>query len=487
MAHLLAARDALRPTALRSTLRPPRERPASSSQAAPSRLDWLDAMRGLAALCVVFDHVSYHVLLPVRHFLSHHLDLGQYGVYVFFLVSGYIIPASLERKGSVRGFWVGRAFRLYPPYLLVLAISLAGFAFGVVSVAGANRHWLIAALAWLLMMPNMMGGANIPNVTWTLSYEMVFYLLVAALFSLRAHRQSGWYALACGIAALALGGGLPMDALSQGAGNALRTNIVADAVIVGGVALALRGKQSAGGRHVRDGAKGGPGLLAIGGGCAAALAGLTLLTFNQSYPYPWTGYTILAFMFTGTLIYRAEQGDVGRGRAAVIAVTVLGLTLATGLWDGRQPHAWWAADWPRWRDQWITSLAGAALTFGLGLLVRRRRIPRVLPWLGVISYSVYLFHPLVLSGFEAAGLFGNHSLAGQVALLALFVVVVIGVSAASYYLLERPMQDLGRRLAKRWDRRAGQPAEGSRRRGPDEAAVPAAQHSLRPHQSARRG
>jgi peptidoglycan/LPS O-acetylase OafA/YrhL len=38
----------------------------------------------------------------------------QYGVFVFFLVSGYIVPASLERKGSVHGFWVSRVFRLYP-------------------------------------------------------------------------------------------------------------------------------------------------------------------------------------------------------------------------------------------------------------------------------------------------------------------------------------------------------------------------------------
>ena len=29
------------------------------------------------------------------------------------------MPASLERKGSVRTFWVSRLFRLYPLYLLV--------------------------------------------------------------------------------------------------------------------------------------------------------------------------------------------------------------------------------------------------------------------------------------------------------------------------------------------------------------------------------
>ena len=208
--------------------------------AGASRLAWLDAMRGFAALCVVFDHSSYHVLLPVRNFLYHWLDLGQYGVFVFFLVSGYIIPASLERKGSVRGFWIGRAFRLYPPYILALVISVIGFELGKVSLAGANHHWPVTVFAWLLMMPNLMGGANVPNVTWTLSYEMVFYLLVAALFSVKAHRRSGSYAMACGIAALALGTVLPMDALSKGAGHALAVSVLGDAVILGGVVLAVQ-------------------------------------------------------------------------------------------------------------------------------------------------------------------------------------------------------------------------------------------------------
>jgi peptidoglycan/LPS O-acetylase OafA/YrhL len=77
------------------------------------RLGWLDALRGIAALCVVFDHLTYSVFQPVRDSVYHWFDPGQYGVFVFFLVSGYIVPASLERRGSVRGFWVSRVFRLY--------------------------------------------------------------------------------------------------------------------------------------------------------------------------------------------------------------------------------------------------------------------------------------------------------------------------------------------------------------------------------------
>jgi hypothetical protein len=52
---------------------------------------------------VVFDHLTYSVLQPVRNSVYHWFDPGQYGVFGFFLVSGYIVPASLERKGSIRG------------------------------------------------------------------------------------------------------------------------------------------------------------------------------------------------------------------------------------------------------------------------------------------------------------------------------------------------------------------------------------------------
>ena len=82
-------------------------------------------LRGLAALAVVFDHLSYYVLQHVRAIIYHWFDAGNYGVFVFFIISGYIVPASLERKGSVRTFWVSRVFRLYPLYLLAVGIAVA--------------------------------------------------------------------------------------------------------------------------------------------------------------------------------------------------------------------------------------------------------------------------------------------------------------------------------------------------------------------------
>ena len=57
------------------------------------------------------------------------------------MVSGYIVPASLERKGSVRGFWVSRVFRLYPLYIVALvAAVLLAYKPGLGAITGAQRR-----------------------------------------------------------------------------------------------------------------------------------------------------------------------------------------------------------------------------------------------------------------------------------------------------------------------------------------------------------
>ena len=217
-----------------------------------SRLAWLDALRGFAALCVVFDHETSLVLRSLHAYLYQWLNFGQYGVFVFFLVSGYIIPASLERKGSIRGFWISRAFRLYPLYLLAIAVAAVAYELGYGTLRGAQHHPLAAVASWLLMIPNLLTGPNVPNVTWTLSYEMVFYLLLAALFSVRAHRHSGGYAITCAIVVLALGGILPMAALDHGRGllNARDVDVAVDAAIIAALAASVSGSGRAGGRRV---------------------------------------------------------------------------------------------------------------------------------------------------------------------------------------------------------------------------------------------
>jgi peptidoglycan/LPS O-acetylase OafA/YrhL len=170
---------------------------------------------------------------------------------------------------------------------------------------------------------------------------------------------------------------------------------------------------------------------------------LVLMMVNQNYPYPWSGCVILGLMFTGTLIYRAEQGQVNRIAAAAIAVGVLALATFAGIWHGaRYGH--------HWEVQWTTSVLLAGATFGIGLAARHRRVPRWCAWLGMISYSVYLLHPLVFNAYRSVPvLHHTHTMPDQVLLFAALLAVIIGLSGLTYYLIEKPMQRLGRRVAAR--------------------------------------
>src|SRR5262245_20730048 len=101
----MTSRDVVEAASVPGPPQPPRGS-ATDATGTGTRLAWLDVAHGLAALAVVFDHAGYHVLHHARTIVYQLFDPGDYGVFVFFIISGYIVPASLERKGSVRMFWV---------------------------------------------------------------------------------------------------------------------------------------------------------------------------------------------------------------------------------------------------------------------------------------------------------------------------------------------------------------------------------------------
>ena len=99
--------DTTEPTARAEPPQAP-PRAAAGPAGTGNRLAWLDVLRGLAALAVVFNHFGYFVPPGLKATVYQWVNPGDYGVFVFFLISGYIVPASLERKGSARTFWVSR-------------------------------------------------------------------------------------------------------------------------------------------------------------------------------------------------------------------------------------------------------------------------------------------------------------------------------------------------------------------------------------------
>jgi peptidoglycan/LPS O-acetylase OafA/YrhL len=154
-------------------------------------------------------------------------------------------------------------------------------------------------------------------------------------------------------------------------------------------------------------------------------------------------------MFTGTMFYRAEQGQYPWRRAIAIGVTVFGLAIAAGLWHSR---AWGISAHAEllWSRRWISALSLAGLTFAAGLAFRHVRWPKVLTWLGLISYSLYLLHPLVIEVYHHFTWTRQpHPFPLQVLLAAGLLIAMIAVSSLTYLSVERPMQNVGRRVG-RW-------------------------------------
>lgn len=173
---------------------------AAPDQRRTNRLGFLDALRGVAVACVLLQHVA-ELSWPAYHrFCTDYLQVGQMGVLVFFLCSGFIIPASLER-GSLREFWASRIFRLYPLYWVSLAA-----AFGLWVAGSFPTQHPMSVEDWLVnvtMLQSYAGSPDAIGLYWSLGYEMAFYVGISALFLFGLHRRSVALALLAGVGCVA--------------------------------------------------------------------------------------------------------------------------------------------------------------------------------------------------------------------------------------------------------------------------------------------
>ncbi len=404
---------------------------------------------------MVFDHLTYSVFQPVRHSVYHWFDPGQYGVFVFFLVSGYIVPASLERKGSVRGFWVSRVFRLYPLYLFAVGAMIVLWAAGIGSLSGMHSDTVTSLFADVFMMQSVLWAPTLPNVVWSLAYEMVFYLLLTALFLGGVHRRSNRYALAFAVGAVALGGVLHPGALSHRLLTPGAVVAITDSLLLAGLVLALASR----------------GRTRTAGAALAAATGLLVIIFNGGYAAPWESFAIFALMFTGTLLYRAEAGEYPWRRTVYVVILVFGFALVAVQWH-TSPLL---ESFPAIRKT-FNSLEFAGLTFAVAMLCRHKKVPRALAWLGLVSYSMYLLHPALIEVYASVPWTQKvNYVPMELLLVAVFVAVLLVCCGLTYRFIEAPMQRLGRRVGSGFDARFGPDVLRPRHPRPEAAARPAGQ------------
>ncbi len=383
------------------------------------RLEFLDALRGIAALVVAVQHLGETQWVGLLGWSHHWFRLGEFGVLVFFLCSGFIIPASMERRNDLVEFWIGRFFRLWPLYLTVVGVALAAWGLSARLTAPEGYRVVGDSLLNLTMLQVFTTRPLVIGASWTLGYELVFYLLVSLLFVLGVHRASAATAVVLLVSALALGGTTTVF-MVQRQPDHWWTFPVAGLLLL----LVAAGRVPGLARRAA--------LLAMGAVVVVALA-------NRPHEM-YFSLLLLGSMFVGTVLYRWTVGQVsGRTAAAVYALGVVVVVLCQYTW-----HVGYlepiSGETPSWLTQTATFL-GAYGVFGAALLLRRARWPRVLVYLGTISYSVYLLHALVLV------LVVPRVPGGPWANFAVLMAITLVGSAFTYRFVEKPGIALGRRIA----------------------------------------
>ncbi|QHG63832.1 acyltransferase family protein [Pseudomonas putida] len=170
-------------------------------QQASDRALFANQLRGLAIVAVIIVHwcgiywfardtVASYIHAPVVEGPSSSMiyfltiptfNYGPFGVSVFFLISGFVIPFSLNRLAP-KQFLVARFLRIYPTYIVGSLVMLA-------LVYLSSRYWgqafsmpMDRLLANLMLIQGNVAQPTIDLVNWTLSVEIKFYIIAALMY-----------------------------------------------------------------------------------------------------------------------------------------------------------------------------------------------------------------------------------------------------------------------------------------------------------------
>lgn len=158
---------------------------------APGRVVELDALRGLAALAVVAFHYTTFYQQQIGHVapLGFGFPAGNYGVHLFFLISGFVILMTLERTRSAGDFVLSRFSRLFPAYWAAILLTAA-----VVYSIGLPQQRLPAGDVLLnsTMLQRILGAEDLDGSYWTLEVELFFYAQMLVWFWLGLLGRIRW-------------------------------------------------------------------------------------------------------------------------------------------------------------------------------------------------------------------------------------------------------------------------------------------------------
>jgi peptidoglycan/LPS O-acetylase OafA/YrhL len=156
----------------------------------------IQGLRGIAALSVLFVHLydmpmNAGFLPTVPDWFDFTILTGGRGVELFFIISGYLIPASLVRHRQISKFFYERCLRILPVFVVFhLVIFVVGPIVGYKFFKGIDAFGYVGLfLANLLFLPDILRLPAAQQNAWTLTYEWLFYFWFAAMFYCVAIRR----------------------------------------------------------------------------------------------------------------------------------------------------------------------------------------------------------------------------------------------------------------------------------------------------------
>jgi peptidoglycan/LPS O-acetylase OafA/YrhL len=179
------------------------------------RVPELDGLRGIAILLVLIWHFTGMLVDPeqgaIQNAAWRYLIFGQSGVDLFFVLSGFLIIGILvdnrESSNYFKTFYARRALRILPPYLILVA----GFWLCVELTGGRLAYYFDRQLPlwslltftqnWVMASINSLGSMSIGG-TWSLAIEEQFYLFAPALIVVLPKRLLPRAIVAIGIASI---------------------------------------------------------------------------------------------------------------------------------------------------------------------------------------------------------------------------------------------------------------------------------------------